>query len=388
MLLEVEKKKRNDLSCNMEKYSTQYDKRCRKYGIVLDTDNGKRTKWWIKPQYDAIGNIETRFGRSLAWIKVGKNYGSIDVDARKVIVEPQYGYPLFWWADGPEMTDENIKAVVWKDHKTGVINLKGEIVMPIIYDQLYCVDGKIQTERPEEKLDWYVPENEHRTVEEITQKVIVEWKKLRAMGYSSKVSLYRLDDETRERIKQQKEMVRTYLCDRRQAADMNWEHNAENAARLSRTNDLLMKAVRKAMKVGKKTAQSLMWMNSKPKATYNNIEVFVYPQLSESDDDDILNIILQMGLSEIDQVDGISACFCHRNRADDERELDADWDLKKAILDDGQTWDEGIHHPAYQDVYFTNPWHKLFYQNFISLEDLAKIKAFCVDLRVHTETIV
>lgn len=371
----------------MGTYTTRYDKHSHKYGIVLADDKGKRTKWWIRPQYDAIGCIETRFGRSLAWIKVGGNYGTIDVETRKVVIEPQYGYPLYWWNDGQEATDENIKAVVWKDHKAGVINLKGEIVMPIVYDQLYSVDGEILTEQPEEKLDWLVPENEHRTVEEITQKVIEEWKKLRAMGYPSRVSLYSLDHETRDRLERQKEIVRTYLCDRRQAADLSWKHNAENAARIARTNDLLMKAVRKAMKVGKKTARSLMWMNLLPKATYQNIEVFVYPQLSESNDDDILNIILQMGLSEIDQVDGISACFSHRNRAEDECELDADWDWKEAILDDGQTWDEGIHHPAYQDVYFTNPWHKLFHQNYISFDDLAGIKEFCVDLRVHAETV-
>lgn len=368
----------------MKSYTTQYDKRSRKYGIILDNGKGKRTKWWIRPQYDAIGDINTRFGRSLAWIKVGKNYGTIDVETREVIIEPRYGYPLYWWVDGPEATIENIKAIVWKDHKSGVINLKGEIVMPIVYDQLYSVDGKIQTEQPEETLEWYIPENEHRSVEKITQKVIEEWKKLRAMGYSSKVSLYRLDDDIKERIEQQKEIVRQYLCDRRQAADMNWKHNAENAARISHTNDLLMKAVRKAMKVGKKTTQSLMWINSQSNVTYYNVEVFVYPQLSEIDEDGILDIILRMGLSEIDQVDGISACFSHQNRADDEKDLDADWDLKTAIMDDGQSWDEGIHHPAYQDVYFTNPWHKLFYQNYISLEDLANIKEFRVDLRVDT----
>lgn len=374
---------------NKDNLEVRFDERKQKYGVAIHSyDEEKRTKWWVKPQFDAIGSIETRFGRCLAWVKVGKNYGTIDLDARQIIIEPQYGCVPCWTVnlleEGQTPTDEDIVAIVWKDHKAGVINLKGEVIMPFIYDSLIRIDGKIQEEQ-RDPIVWNIAENEHRTVEELTQKVIEEWKKLRAMGYSSHVPSGNYDSELQEKFDQQKEIIKAYLLDRRQAANLTWEHSVENATRLSRTNDLLMQAVSRAMKMGKKTAQSLTCLDEEPDSYCNDLTVYVYPQSAGSFDEDIMNIIIQMGQGA-DEIEGITPCFMHRNNVSEDRDIDTDWDLKTAIMDDGKSWDEGLHYPAYQDVYFTQPWHQLFFEAYtFSLEDLAQMEDFRVDMRLHTE---
>ena len=55
--------------------------------------------------------------------------------------------------------------------------------------------------------------------------------------------------------------------------------------------------------------------------------------------------------------------------------------------DDGQSWEECIHFPAYQDEYFTMPFHHLYCDQFdFSLEDLCNINDFRVNVNVHLIT--
>lgn len=60
---------------------------------------------------------------------------------------------------------------------------------------------------------------------------------------------------------------------------------------------------------------------------------------------------------------------------------------REVTLDDGQSWDEGIHFPAYQDEYFTHPFHALYLDYFnYSFEDLCNINDFRVNIDVRLET--
>ncbi len=54
--------------------------------------------------------------------------------------------------------------------------------------------------------------------------------------------------------------------------------------------------------------------------------------------------------------------------------------------DDGHTWDEDLHYPAYQDVYFTNPFNELCELFIYSFEDLCNINDFRVNVDVKLKT--
>ena len=61
-----------------------------------------------------------------------------------------------------------------------------------------------------------------------------------------------------------------------------------------------------------------------------------------------------------------------------------DWDEHKITMDDGVSWDVGMHNPVYQDVYFTYPWHCLHNHHFLySFEDLCNINDFLVNVEVQ-----
>lgn len=74
-----------------------------------------------------------------------------------------------------------------------------------------------------------------------------------------------------------------------------------------------------------------------------------------------------------------AVCFLHLSDTPDA----ADWDLKTLTLDDGITWDKGIHYPCYQVIYFTHPFHLLYCDNFCySYQDICNISDFCVGVNV------
>ena len=65
-----------------------------------------------------------------------------------------------------------------------------------------------------------------------------------------------------------------------------------------------------------------------------------------------------------------------------------DWDDINLLLgEDGRTWDESIHYPAYQAQYFLMPFHHLYCDLFqYSLEDLCNINDFRVNVEVRLVT--
>lgn len=64
-----------------------------------------------------------------------------------------------------------------------------------------------------------------------------------------------------------------------------------------------------------------------------------------------------------------------------------DWNERTLTGDEGQSWDECIHYPAYQDEYFTMPFHHLFCDCFdYSFEDLCNINDFRVNVNVRLVT--
>ena len=62
-------------------------------------------------------------------------------------------------------------------------------------------------------------------------------------------------------------------------------------------------------------------------------------------------------------------------------------DINLLLGEDGRTWDECIHYPAYQDQYFLMPFHHLYCNLFLySFEDLCHINDFRVNMEVRLVT--
>lgn len=343
--------------------------------------------------------------------------------------------------------DQKEPTIVFRDYKAGVVSPDNRVIIPFIYDDIqrrdelvnipdeerqtkttssgktimvgsayrnilhgfacYTNEGVCQAFDTEGnpcefqdwepdyfhlKQNWFIPENEHRTLQEIEELIQKDYALYLKMGESDEKSHLNLH-------------IFEMILDRRRLMDKDWVHNRESAKLIARTNDLLMKAVKKAIKLGRKTAQSLDWMNHVSHATGYEVEVYVQPQwlndksernytpllksaraekdrLNDQEDEvastHIWNIIAAMGFGKI--INDKSVCFLHWHGGTYD---ESEWDLKTLTLDDGLTWDEGIHYPCYQDVYFTHPFHLLYCDNFCySYQDISNISDFCVGVNV------
>lgn len=420
-----------------KEYTIVQNKRTGKYGVKKTGHAG----WWIAPEYEAIQGEEFNICRGDLWVKNDGRFGYLDVVERRELVPCEYGFPLYFQGDG--------YAEAWKDYKAGVINTKDEVVVPIIYDELraryHAIESEVDDDKghqikqvfsgfagfmndgsaqaydekmqpceftDEEKkqyftdnYEWSETENATRSIEEIEERIREEYVKWRKMGggmphtHACSIDSDEADD--------QKQKVLGLVYDRRHRMNKEWTHNKENADRIMRTNHLLQRAVEKAIRLGKKTVKSVDWMNKVASLDgYGyETEVFVYPQWTNSKSvfgyqlsgrkgeadrlneeeynchNHIWNIIA--ALSDCYKVDGVGACFYHSVWSGD----NDDWDIKKLLLDDGQSWDELIHYPAYMDCYFLIPFHNLYCDLFnYSLEDIAQMNDFRVRVNVKLET--
>ena len=87
----------------------------------------------------------------------------------------------------------------------------------------------------------------------------------------------------------------------------------------------------------------------------------------EESDTHVWNIIATLGHGV--KYDDMAVCFDKSSSKYRKRE----WNLRDMTYDDGHTWDEYLHYPAYQDVYFTNPFNELCDLFSYSFEDLCNI---------------
>ena len=433
-------------------YEKCYDKRRSLFGIKV---KGKKD-WYVEPCFEELGTSQYVFDDDPEiWFKQNGRYGLYNVAERREVLPAVYGFPLLFGKDGKLTT-------AWKDYKAGVIDRQGNEVIPIIYDELYprteCVlipeeqrrkvtldngsvvykDPKYKWEfrgyacftneggsqaydencQPCEFCDWETPRmnrepeyttemGKRMTIEELEDRIRYDYGYLLEMGYESRHSS-RFSEEQRKKIDTQEELVNSLLVDRRTKMNQGWVHNVENAHRIGRTNRLLMRAVEKAVQLGKRTAKSLQWMEKVSHSESYYVEVTIHPEWQDSrsdlryerkyesakkeddrlDDENceladthIWNIIAAMGGGP--KRDGISLCF---SQSADEYDSDF-WDVRKMTLDDGQSWDENIHFPAYQDEYFTHPFHALYCDYFkYSFEDLCNINDFRINVDVNLET--
>lgn len=433
------------------KYRLYEGGRKEKFGILLVKDyperplkSTRRLKWWVKPIYDYIGAGFSDETRDYWSVGIDTKYGLMDMDTRQLVLPMIYRYPLYFNDAGT--------AITWRDYKAGVINLQGEEIVPFIYDDVwyltelvpavhidrngeerpyqrhkrigyigYNIDGTRQgydleghprelTEEEAENISWkpdlYYPEYSHLTIEELEDIIRKEYTAWREMGGGETFShVWRR--KPNQAIDEQEHKIHQLLVDRRRRMNEVWVDNKKNADRIKRVNDLLMRAVRKVIQLGNRTAKDLKWMEKVPCTYYHDIRIFIYPQWTNSTSDwdytpdpslskakqreklsdeeadchnHIWNIIAAMGSGM--KEDGVALCFYH-----DMEGRDAPLTVKEATLDDGQTWAEGIDLPVYQDVYMTYPFHLLFHDNYeYSLEDLARINDFRVRVEVGLET--
>ncbi len=408
-------------------YEKVYDKRKKLYGIKK---KGERI-WYIKPCFQNVESDSWRSGvNDEIWFRQDGKYGRIYLPEQRILLPPIYGYPIDFHHDG--------KALTWKDYKAGVIDREGNELIPFIYDDMveryeehvfigyagFCNDGTSQAYdencKPDEfteaekrwnakKREYENKEVETMTLDELETLIKKEYVKLMEMGYKG-CNDFCYTKEHKDKVDDQEERVESLLRDRRLMMNRTWVHNPENARRIGRLNDLLMRAVYKAYRLAKKTSQSLEWMENVRHGDYYNVEVYVHPEWQdsrselnyvrkfESDDEEddrlvdeednisythIWNIIAQLGHG-YHHDRGFVACF--------ERSVNVytkdEWeDFEDMVGDDGRTWDEGIHYPAYQDQYFLMPFHHLYCDLFdYSFEDLCHINDFRVNVEVRLVT--
>lgn len=427
-------------------YKKVYDRHRKLFGIKAEGSH----EWYVEPMFDEIEELRLTRGQHGVWFKKEGRYGLYDITEKRIAIPAEYNFPLYFGSDG--------LAITWKDHKAGVINLQGKTLIPFIYDEIHCRNQYVpipeeerrtvttdagtvlhvgpsfrtiflgyacftnegasqaydekchpsefeewEKERLDNKAEYDNKEAEQMSIAELENLIRKEYIKLLELGYRPG-KLYTLNREHRDTIDAQEEKVRSLLTDRCTKMNLSWQHNVENARRIARTNNLLMRAVSKAIKLGKKTARSLQWME---KVSHNEdfeVSASVYPywqdsksdlryerkhksakrekeRLEEEEDElahtHIWNIIAAMGRGCTYQ-DDIAVCF----NASSYEYRSRDWNERELTGDDGQTWDECIHFPAYQDVYFLRPFHDFYLHVYsYSFEDICNIN----DFRIHID---
>lgn len=264
-----------------------------------------------------------------------------------------------------------------------------------------------EEERLAYKPDYENKESENMSLEELERVIKKEYVTLLELGYEHHKDLL-FTREHRDRIDTQEQTVRSLLRDRRQKMNSTWVHDVENARRIGRTNRLLMRAVHKAITLGEKTTKSLQWMENVRNKELYEVTVCVYPQWQDSSSDirygrlftsadNEQDRLIEEGFNVADtHIWNIIAAMGHGVRHNDTGvcfefsayEYDHGlWDERELTGDDGQSWDEGLHFPAYQDEYFTRPFHHLYCDMFCySLEDICNINDFCTHVNVCLRT--
>ena len=414
----------------MTKYIKVLDKRRNLFGIKIEGHK----EWLVAPMFEQLGMEEWANETDATWFKRGGKYGYYSITERRVVIPAIYSCPPFFTGKG--------YAVTWKDYKAGVINIKGETLIPFIYDDIeircqnanpdchgifcgyacFTNEGGVQAYdsacRPDEFCDWEKEQQSHQpeyanrdteamTLEELEDRIRKEYILLLELGYEHPKK-WTFSKEHREKIDEQEQTVKSLIRDRKIKMDSSWEHHVENAKRIGRTNKLLMRAVRKAIKLGKKASKSLQWMEKVSNTAHYEVEVYVHPEWQDSrsdlryerrfksaakendrliDEEDnlaethIWNIIATLG--GYMKFNGTGSCF----EASAYGYKPGYWNERDMIGDEGQSWDECIHYPAYQDEYFTMPFHHLYCDDFIySFEDLCNINDFRVNVIVHLVT--
>ncbi len=433
-------------------YEKCYDKRKHLFGIKAEGQTG----WYVEPSFEELGTSQYVFDDDPElWFKQNGRYGLYNVPERRVVLPAVYGFPLLFGKGG------NL-ATAWKGHKAGVIDRQGNEVIPIIYDEIEprtecipipedqwrkvtlhdgttiyrdpkyrwefrgyacftnegaqqaydencqpCEFGDWEAQRMDREPEYLTRMGKEMDIEELEARIRYDYGCLLEMGYGSRHSS-RFPEELRKKIDEQEDLVWSLIIDRRTKMNQSWVHNAENARRIGRTNRLLMRAVEKAVKLGKRTAKSLQWMEKVSHTESYYVEVTVHPEWQDSQSDLRYERRYKSAKKENDRLDdencefadmhiwniiaamaggpkrnGISLCF---SQSADEYDPDF-WDVRRMTLDDGQSWDENIHYPAYQDEYFTHPFHALYCDYFkYSFEDLCNINDFRVNVDVRLET--
>lgn len=354
----------------------------------------------LPPTYERIGE----FIRPITWVKRPEGYGLLNCETFQEIIPCIYGYPLYPNVQG--------QLIVWKNQKAGVIDAQNQLLIPIAYDNICLIKGKYYLAEQDNQYYWFDPQG-HPIAE---TEELAEYTRPDTIDESEKpyyeLSIDQLEQQIVEAYKRYKtnnskenyEHAARLIQVRQRRLNDQWQHNAANTTRLDRVNTLLNDTVRKALALGLRTAQSLQWMDSEPNDGYS-LNVGVYPcwtneksvvgykpQLTgeaeqerlnkqewNESDYHIWNIIRYMGQNVWYYAKEDNMCFT----AHGESPYPADWAFETWAMEDGQSWDEGLHRPIYQNIHFLHPWHRLFWDDFYyALEDLAQMNEFRIDIKV------
>lgn len=421
------------------KYVKVFDKRKKLVGIKIEGQKG----WFVEPSFEELGLSDfCGDNKNKTWFKKNGNYGWYNIEDRIVLITAEYAFPLYF--------NQNGYAITWKNYKAGVVDIEGNEVIPFVYDNIVSrwqhiditEDDKVcptakdvfrgfvcftdegneqfydEQCKPSYCQEWEhdrftnIPkfdnrEVENMTIEELEDLIKKEYIRLIELGYEHHHK-WVMSKEHNDLIRAQEYKVESLIRDRRMMMNRSWVHNRENAERIGRLNNLLMRAVHKGIKLAKRTSRSLQWMQKTPNSECYEVEVYIYPYWQNSKSDLRYECRFKSSVKEqerlIDDEDNVSETHIWNIIADlgkgykrlckascfeesfDDYEHD-DWNERRMIGDDGQTWDECIHFPAYQDVYFTRPFHHLYLDLFdYSFEDLCNINDFRVNINVRLQT--
>lgn len=417
------------------RYVKSLDKRKLLFGVKIE---GQRD-WLIKPQFEEIGIKDDGTTEEKVWFKLHGKYGYCHIGEGRILIPAVYGCPLFFGT--------NAQAVAWKDYKVGVINQENQVLIPFIYDDLniryrrvpipdeegkykdvfmgyacFTNDGVSQAydencqlatfkdgelELLNRETEYDNPEVEDMSLAELEERIKKEYVTLFELGYQHYCDKA-WSQEHCVKVNAQEKKVKSLLADRQQMMNRSFVHNMESARRIKRTNDLLTRAIRKAIKLGKKTSESLQWMEKVSHTTHYEVGIYVYPKWKnsksdlryerkyKSSDKEKERLMAELHNEEGTHIWNIIAALasgsnyyelhsCCNHWAS--KYTPDDWDERKITMDDGASWDDGMHYPVYQDVYFTYPWYCLHNHHFLySFEDLCNINDFIVNVEVQFVT--
>lgn len=357
----------------------------------------------LPPTYEWIGELESE----TTWIKRKEGYGLLDCSTFKELIPCQYANSLY--------PDKLNQIIVWKDYKAGLIDMHQHTLIPIAYDALELVNGKYYHGEKEDQHYWFDSKGYPiQETKELAAYIQPQW--IDEEVELLQLPLPELDQRIRSaycryqnsKYEDDYNYTKKLILIRKYRMNKEWKHNAANVSRIERVNNLLNNTIKEAIEIGQHTTESLSWMEEANNESYcvdvtvypywanDRSEIGYHPQLEGEAEEDrltdqewnesgahIWNIIRNIGTFETDNQLSHFCFFISRDTADPEW-----WTFERCVCEDGQSYDQGMHRPIYQDIHFCWPWERLSWGNFnYAFEDLVRMNEFRIEIRVNFEKI-
>lgn len=352
----------------------------------------------LPPTYEWIGELDDE----TTWIKRKEGYGLLDCNTFKEVIPCQYANALY--------PDKLNQIIVWRDYKAGLIDMRQHTIIPIAYDALELVNGEFYHGERGDQHYWFDSKGYPiQETKELAAFIQPQWAGEEELLLQC--SLHELEERiisayqcyVSSRAKEDYKETKRLIEIRQFRMNKEWKHNTANVARIERVNNLLNDNIKEAVVTGQHMAESLAWMEQSADRSYC-VDIRIYPcwandrseigyqpllegeaeeeRLCDQELDEsgchLWNIIRKIGKYETNDRLGHFCFFISRNTAEPEC-----WAFEHCLCEDGQSYDQGLHRPIYQDIHFCWSWERLCWSNFnYALEDLARMNEFKIEIQV------